>query len=196
MADYQTTATTYATQAGINPTIFVKQIQQESGFNPNAQSPAGALGIAQFMPGTAQSMNVNPWDPIAALKAAAYLDSANLQKYGGDYSKMLAAYNAGGGAVDRSVSLYGTNWLSHMPSETQNYVRAITNNVQVKKAQPATKDVNQNTTGNVITATLKQWGEYAAIFVIALVLFVIGFILLAEKQAKQVGKTIAKVAAL
>src|SRR5262245_11953615 len=106
-----------AQKAGIDPDIFVAQIQQESGFNPSAKSPAGALGIAQFMPGTAQGMGVDPSDPYAALDAAARLDAQNLKKYGG-YDSALAAYNAGGGAVDK----YGG-----VPpfEETQRYVKNI-----------------------------------------------------------------------
>jgi len=111
----------YARQAaqrvGIDPDIFTRQIQQESGFNPNAKSPAGATGIAQFMPGTAQGMGIDPSDPYAALDAAAKLDRQNLEKYG-DYRSALAAYNAGGGNVDK----YGG-----VPpfEETQRYVQNI-----------------------------------------------------------------------
>lgn len=114
-----------AQKAGIDINIFVRQIQQESGFNPNARSPAGAQGIAQFMPSTAAGLGINPWDPNSALPGAALYDARNLKKYGGDYSKMLAAYNAGGGAVDNAVANYGSSWLSHMPTETQHYVQAI-----------------------------------------------------------------------
>ena len=107
-----------ASSAGIDPEIFTRQIQQESGFNPNAKSGAGALGIAQFMPGTAQGMGIDPTDPVQALTAAAKLDAQNLQHYGGDWGKALAAYNAGGGNVDK----YGG-----IPpfEETQRYVNTI-----------------------------------------------------------------------
>jgi Transglycosylase SLT domain len=126
--DYRQYAQQMAQQASVDMGIFVAQIQQESGFNPNAQSSAGAIGIAQFMPATAAGIGLNPWDPLASLKAAAQLDRQNLTKYQGDWAKTLAAYNAGGGAVDSAVSRYGSNWLSHMPSETQNYVSTILGN--------------------------------------------------------------------
>lgn len=114
-----------AVSAGINPDTFVRQIRQESGFNPSATSPAGAVGIAQFMPATAASMGVNPHDPVQALKGAARL-MANLKaQFGGDYAKALAAYNAGPGAVQSAVARGGGNWLAFTPSETQNYVRVI-----------------------------------------------------------------------
>lgn len=114
-----------AEAAGISPDYFVRQIQQESGFNPNAGSPAGAEGIAQFMPGTAASMGVNPYDPSSALNGAARLMASLNAQYGGNYSKALAAYNAGGGAVDAAVAQAGSNWLAYMPTETQNYVAII-----------------------------------------------------------------------
>jgi hypothetical protein len=106
-----------AAKYGIDPDIFERQIQQESGFRTSAQSPAGATGIAQFMPGTAKGMGIDPNDPYAALDAAARLDAQNLNRYG-SYDKMLAAYNAGGGNVDK----YGG-----VPpfEETQRYVKNI-----------------------------------------------------------------------
>lgn len=125
ITDYVAAAKQAAIDAGIDPNIFVMQIQAESGFNPNAQSPAGAIGIAQFMPSTAQSMNVNPWDPIASLKAAAQLDNAYLQKYNGDWGKTLAAYNAGPGAVDSATSSCGSKWTTCLPAETQAYIKKI-----------------------------------------------------------------------
>jgi len=114
-----------ATLAGIDPNIYVRQINQESGFNPNAISPAGAIGIAQFMPATAAGLGVDPHDPNASLRAAALLMSRLLANYQGDYAKALAAYNAGGGAVQSAVSRCGTNWLSCVPNETQRYVAVI-----------------------------------------------------------------------
>src|SRR5439155_19873724 len=95
--DLQTYARQAAQRNGVDPDIFQRQIQQESGFNPSAQSPAGAQGIAQFMPATAQGMGVDPSDPYASLDGAARLMKQHLDHYGGDYSRALAAYNAGPG---------------------------------------------------------------------------------------------------
>ena len=122
---YQVYAQSVARQYGLNPTIFVNQIQAESNFNPKAVSPSGAIGIAQFLPSTAASLGIDPWDPVASLNGAAKLDASNLKAYGGDYSKMLAAYNAGGGTVAYAVSNYGSSWLYAMPLETQRYVHQI-----------------------------------------------------------------------
>lgn len=114
-----------AINAGISPDYFSRQIMVESGFNPNATSPAGAVGIAQFLPSTAASLGFNPYDPIAALKGAAqYMASFNKQ-YGGDYAKALAAYNAGSGTVNYAVQQGGANWMNFLPAETQNYIYKI-----------------------------------------------------------------------
>ena len=81
--------------------VLAAQLYAESGFNPFASSPAGAQGIAQFMPGTARSYGLsNPYDPMEAIDAQAHLMSDLLQKFG-KVSLALAAYNAGEGAVTR-----------------------------------------------------------------------------------------------
>ncbi|GCE15913.1 lytic transglycosylase domain-containing protein [Tengunoibacter tsumagoiensis] len=125
VSPYVATARAAATRHGINPDLFVRQIQQESGFNPNARSSAGAIGIAQFMPATAASMGVNPRDPNAALDGAARLMADNNRMYGGDYAKALAAYNAGPGTVNAAVRAGGARWLAYTPAETQHYVHVI-----------------------------------------------------------------------
>lgn len=114
-----------AIDAGIPPDYFVRQINQESGFNPNAVSPSGAVGIAQFEPTTAAGLGVNPWDPISALKGAAHLMANYAHNYGGDYAKALAAYNAGSGTVAYAVGIGGANWMNYLPAETRNYIRII-----------------------------------------------------------------------
>ena len=114
-----------AQQSGILPEVFVKQINQESGFNPNAKSPAGAEGIAQFMPATAAGLGIDPWNPAQALQAAAGMMAREIQQYGGDYQKALAAYNAGPVALQNAINACGSSWLSCMPAETQHYVSAI-----------------------------------------------------------------------
>lgn len=124
-ADYVDIARQAAAAAGISPDLFVRQIQQESGFNPNAASPAGAVGIAQFMPATAASMGVNPYNPTDALYGGARLMANLSAQFGGDYAKALAAYNGGPGSVIGAVNAGGSNWLAYVPLESQNYVRCI-----------------------------------------------------------------------
>ncbi len=108
-----------ARRYGIDERIAVAQIQQESGFRPNATSPAGAQGIAQFMPGTwARFGSGSPYDPAAAFEAWGRLMSYLLRRYNNNYSLALAAYNAGEGNVAK---------YNGVPpfTETRNYVRII-----------------------------------------------------------------------
>ncbi len=114
-----------AIAAGISPDYFVRQINNESGFNPNAVSPAGAVGIAQFLPGTAAGLGINPWDPTQALRGAARLMANYAHQYGGDYAKALAAYNGGSGTVQNAVNNCGANWLNCLPGETRHYIYVI-----------------------------------------------------------------------
>jgi len=112
-SDWQHVAQQKARKYGLDPNIFTRQIRQESGFNPNARSPAGAIGIAQIMPATARGWGVNPRDPNAALDAAAR-HMAQYVKQFGSYKDALVAYNAGPGRVGGSL-----------PAETQNYIKTI-----------------------------------------------------------------------
>jgi hypothetical protein len=115
-----------ASAAGISPVYFVRQINQESGFNPYAVSPAGAVGIAQFLPGTAAGLGINPWDPIQALRGAAQLMASYARNYGGDYAKALAAYNGGAGTVQYAVNACGAAyWMNCLPYETRHYIYVI-----------------------------------------------------------------------
>jgi hypothetical protein len=83
----------------VGAALLAAQLYAESGFNPFARSPAGALGIAQFMPGTARSYGLSdPFDPAAAINAQAHLMHDLLRRFA-SVPLALAAYNAGPGAV-------------------------------------------------------------------------------------------------
>jgi hypothetical protein len=114
-----------ALAVGIPPDAFVRQINQESGFNPDSLSPAGAEGIAQFMPDTATGLGIDPWNPVAALQGAAQLMARYQYNYGGDYAKALAAYNGGSGTLQYCLTHYGSRWFSCEPAETQAYILKI-----------------------------------------------------------------------
>jgi soluble lytic murein transglycosylase-like protein len=103
-----------AQRNGLDPDVFERQIQQESGFRADAVSPKGARGVAQIMPDTARAWGVNPMDPIAALNASARNMAGYVRKYGG-IENALRAYNAGPGAIEASRNY----------RETNNYVRTI-----------------------------------------------------------------------
>ena len=84
---------------GVPASLMAAQIRAESGFDPNAVSPAGASGIAQFMPSTAAAYGLrDPFDPLLAIDAQAHLMSDLLRQFGSP-ALALAAYNAGPGAV-------------------------------------------------------------------------------------------------
>lgn len=116
MADYRAIALQDAQKYGIPPEVFLAQINQESGFNPNARSSAGALGIAQFIPSTARAYGVDPMNPISALDGAARYDASLLKKYG-NVSRMLSAYNSG-----RPDAYTDPNFAG---GQTYHYVRTI-----------------------------------------------------------------------
>lgn len=104
---------------GIDPLLLAAVAKQESGFDAQAVSGAGAQGLMQLMPATAAGLGVNPFDPAQAIDGAAQMLSGYLQRYGGSVPLSLSAYNAGPGAV----ASYGG-----VPpyAQTQSYVAGIT----------------------------------------------------------------------
>jgi hypothetical protein len=106
---------------GLPTPFFANLIWQESGFNPRVVSPAGAQGIAQFMPETAKEYGLtNPFDPIHALHAAGKFLNKLVAQFG-NLGLAAAAYNAGPGRVSDYVAR-----RRGLPEETRNYVIRIT----------------------------------------------------------------------
>lgn len=121
-----------AARAFALPEAFIRSVMRaESGFQPRALSPKGAIGLMQLMPDTARSLGVNPHDPEQnALGGAKYLRDL-LTRYAGNPDQVLlalAAYNAGPGAVEKyhGVPPY---------AETRNYIWRVVNQ-WVKETSP------------------------------------------------------------
>jgi hypothetical protein len=97
---YRATLLAAAARWGVSAALLAAQLMAESNFNPYAGSPAGAQGIAQFMPSTAAAYGLaNPFDPEEAIDAQAHLMSDLIRQFG-DATLALAAYNAGPAPVE------------------------------------------------------------------------------------------------
>ncbi|WP_424943397.1 lytic transglycosylase domain-containing protein [Aliiroseovarius crassostreae] len=114
---YLNMAKAAARKHGIPEDLFLRLVQQESGWNPRAKSHAGAIGLAQLMPFTARKLGVNPHDPQQNLEGGARYLRMQYNKFR-TWRLALAAYNAGPGAVEK---------YSGVPpyKETRGYVLAI-----------------------------------------------------------------------
>lgn len=115
--EYLTLARQAARQHNIPEELFLRLVQQESGWNPTAKSHKGALGLAQLMPQTAELLGVNPHDPKQNLEGGARYLSWQYRKFK-SWPLALAAYNAGPKAVEKHGGIPPYK-------ETQNYVKVI-----------------------------------------------------------------------
>lgn len=144
--------------AEVTPALLAAQLRQESGFNPRTRSPVGAMGIAQFMPGTwAIHGQGDVWNPADAIPAAARYDcavaAATASVPGSPREKMLAGYNAGPGAV---LAYAGVPPYT----ETRNYVRTILAQMEVYgDAIEIGGTVSAEAVGPVVAFMREQVGE-------------------------------------
>lgn len=109
----------YSNKRNIPPSLVRSVIDAESGFDPNATSPKGAMGLMQLMPSTVMDLGVeNPYDPEDNIKGGTTLLKNLLDSYQGDYKQALAAYNAGKVTVDKAGGVPDIK-------ETKDYVRKV-----------------------------------------------------------------------
>jgi soluble lytic murein transglycosylase-like protein len=115
--EYLEVAKAAARKHGVPEDLFLRLVQQESGWNPGAVSVKGATGLAQLMPGTADLLGVDISDPAANLDGGARYLKMMYDKFG-SWKLALAAYNAGPAAVEEHEGIPPY-------AETENYVKAI-----------------------------------------------------------------------
>lgn len=121
-ADIDSIMTDAAAEYNVPVNLIHAVAQAESGYNQDARSEAGAIGVMQLMPGTAEGLGVDPTDLRGNIYGGAKYLRQLMDTFGGDIQKVIAAYNAGPGAVQK----YGG-----IPpyEETQNYVQKVMGNL-------------------------------------------------------------------
>ncbi|HFK5622937.1 TPA: transglycosylase SLT domain-containing protein [Enterobacter cloacae] len=154
-------------QYGLPEGLLDAQVTQESGWNPNAVSGAGAKGLMQFMPGTAKDFGIHgkEFDPMKSLEAGAKYMGSLLQRYGGDLKKALTAYNWGMGNLEKKG-------MANAPEEARNYAPQIISRMQASQRYSyqagsasgggGTNITFQNTTIKTESRTLDSLAKEAA----------------------------------
>ena len=123
--DVSSMATQAADAIGVDPNLVLKVIKQESGGKADAVSSVGALGLMQLMPDTAKDLGVDPNDPAQNIQGGVTYLKQQLDRFGGDQRKALAAYNWGPANLQRAIDKWGDQWDQHLPDETENYIKSI-----------------------------------------------------------------------
>jgi hypothetical protein len=115
----------------LTPNIIKAVIKQESGWNVNAKSPVGAMGLMQLMPDTANQLNPNadPTDPLDNIAMGITHLAIQTKLHNNDVAEALASYNYGEGNIAKLKQKYGDNYFAYLPDEPKNYVSNILSDV-------------------------------------------------------------------
>lgn len=151
---------------GLPEGLLTAQVAQESGWNPNAVSHAGAKGLMQIMPGTARDLGIHgsEFDPKKSLEAGAKYMGSLLKRYGGDVQKALTAYNWGMGNLEKKG-------MGNAPEEARNYAPQIIARMQASQryssqaggnGQSGTNITFQNTTIKTDARSMESLAKDAA----------------------------------
>ncbi len=135
---------------GVSYDLLTAMAQQESGFNKDAVSKTGAMGIMQIMPETAKALGLeHPYDAYENIMAGAKYISQKLKQYKGNLDKALAAYNAGSSVVERygGVPPYG---------ETRSYVKNVKAIMSRGADVPYTNYISRTASKDDVEADLKK----------------------------------------
>lgn len=144
---------TYSDTYNFSPFVMLAIMKRESAFRKDAVSSAGALGLMQMMPDTAQSVDPkikvrSLTDPDKNIKVAATYLQSLIRKYNGDLVYVLASYNAGDDALTRWINWYGKRhekieFIENIPYlETRNYVKSVISNYYMYNALYLKKDIS------------------------------------------------------
>jgi len=148
--EYKRVAASMAERYGVDPELFVRLVERESGFDPNAKGKDGEIGLSQIMLETGQEpgYGVKPiedrFDPVDNLRFGAEYLGKMIQHYEGDVSKALMAFNGGGGNVDKGTVSAGA----------KKYATELLNGKQIK-----TPVANGAMGKSAVSAGMKQLSE-------------------------------------
>ncbi len=165
---YENWIVQYSVKYQVDPALVAAVIRQESNFDPNARSGAGAKGLAQFMDTTATTMaketgrypNYNIFDPETSVDFCAAHIRDLMIKYNGNIDAALAGYNAGTGSADKWIRL---GILDNLPSgETKNYVKKVKNYYSIYlKLYGTNKLSSEQTKVEKVKVEVKQTDPYS-----------------------------------